>query len=269
MPAPVPVEQGEDLVVKGDDGDLRLRVLRPESARGIYLHLHGGGWVLGSAIDQEPLLWDLAVEAGITVVGLDYRLAPEHPHPAAIEDCVRAARWLAGDGGMQLGGGPLALGGRSAGAHLALLTALRLRDDAEGVAPICGMNLVYGVYDLTMTPSQRTTPDSGAGITRDTMRWFYDCFLPGVGVDGRRAADVSPLYADLQGLPPALFTVGTADLLRDDTLFLEARWRMAGSRAELDVYEGGLHGFTGYPISIARRAWSQQTEFLRSCFSHS
>jgi acetyl esterase/lipase len=236
-------------------------VLAPEgAATGVYLHVHGGGWTFGAADLQDERLWGIARDTGLVAVSVDYRLAPEHPYPAAPDDCEDAALWLLDGGAEQLGApARFTIGGESAGAHLSVVTLLRLRDRQAFAAA----NLVYGVFDLTHSPSSRRWGTRNLGLSTPQMRWFVDNFLPGMDAEARRAPDVSPLYADLRDLPPALFTVGTQDPLLDDTLFMHARWSAAGNEAVLRVYEEAAHGFNAYPIAIADRSLAEQRRFLR------
>ena len=266
FPAPVFLPQARDLQIPGRGGDIRLRVLAPTSGTptGAYLHLHGGGFVLGAADMQDTALQQLADATGLTAVSVDYRLAPEHPFPAGPDDCEDAAIWLLDRGAVTLGvPGRVAIGGESAGACLAALTLLRLRGRGHGGA-IAGANLMYGVYDQSMTPSQRLWGDRYLVLSTPLIRWFGDCFLPGWDLERRRDPSVSPLYADLHDLPPAIFTVGTLDPLLDDTMFMEARWRRAGNRAELHVVPDAVHGFTGYPLVVTAEATGRVAAFLRA-----
>ncbi len=241
-----------------DADGVRVRVLAPEEPRGVYLHLHGGGWTLGAADLQDESLNTIAASTGLAVASVEYRLAPEHPFPAGPDDCERAARWLVGGGHLELGAPPLfAIGGESAGAHLAVLTLLRLRETAAFAAA----NLVYGAYDLSGTPSRRRFTDALV-LTGAAMDWFTDNFLPGLDAEQRRRPDISPLYADLRDLPPALFSVGMLDPLLDDSLFMAARWQAAGNEAELRVYEEAVHGFNAFPIAVAKLANDAQLAFL-------
>ncbi|MDX1648657.1 MAG: alpha/beta hydrolase [Myxococcota bacterium] len=249
--------------IPGPSGDLRLRVLRPASeTRGVYLHLHGGGWTLGAEDQQDALLNGLARDAGLAVASLGYRLAPENPYPAAPDDCEAAALWLIEHAGRLLGSDRLLIGGESAGAHLAAVTLLRLRD-RHGEVPFLGANLVYGCYDLTLTPSARSWGERNLVLSTPIIEWFADHFVPDPTL--RRHPDVSPLHAALHGLPPALFTVGTLDPLVDDSLFMAARWEAAAGRAELAVHPGGVHGFTLFPTRLAEEAHRRQIAFIRSC----
>jgi acetyl esterase/lipase len=233
-------------------------VLAPEEPRGVYLHLHGGGWTIGAADIQDEWLHEIAQSTGLAVASAEYRLAPEHPFPAGPDDCETAARWLVGGGYEQVGAPPLfAIGGESAGAHLAVLTLLRLRD----AAPFVAANLVFGAYDLSGTPSRRRFTDALV-LPDSVMHWFTDNFLPGLDAEQRRAPEISPLYADLRDLPPALFSVGTLDPLLDDSLFMAARWLAAGNEAELRIYEEAVHGFNAYPIAVAKLANDSQLAFL-------
>jgi acetyl esterase/lipase len=243
--------------------EVGLRVIAPEGTpRGVYLHIHGGGWVLGSADQQDGMLERITDRAGLACVSVEYRLAPEHPYPAGPDDCEAAALWLAREAQAEFGTDRLVIGGESAGGHLSLATLLRLRD-RHGFTRFRGANLVYGAYDLGMTPSQRRFGDAERLVLRTVdMVQFYAAFLP-VGVD-RRDPDVSPLYADLRDMPPALLTVGTRDALLDDSLFLYARWLAAGNRAELAVYPGGAHGFTLFPFALADAANARIDAFLRA-----
>ena len=260
FPAPVMSGRARTIAIAGKDGrQIPLRIIAPPQPRGIYLHLHGGGWVLGGADLQDAMLERIADNTGQAVVAVEYRLAPEHPYPAGPDDCEAAAAWLVQNGGREFGADALTIGGESAGGHLTAATILRMRD-RHGYAGFRGANIVYGAFDLSMTPSQRLFGDTRLVLRTIDMQQFYDAFLPTVA--DRRAPDVSPLYADLKGLCPALFTVGTRDALLDDTLFMHARWVAAGNAAELAVYPGGAHGFTLFPNDLAKSAAARMDGFL-------
>ena len=224
-----PSEFAAERVIEGAGGPLRLRVLGPERPRAYYLHVHGGGWALGGADRQDQTLLRFARAAGVAVVAVDYRLAPEHPHPAAVDDCVVALRWLAA-----IGVPRLIVGGESSGAHLAALALLALRGCGE-LGAIAGANLAYGVYDVSMTPSARLWGNRRVVINTPDLAFLAAQYAPPAR---HRDPDVSPLYAGLTGMPPALFSCGTLDPLLDDTLFMAARWRAAGNPTELALYPG-------------------------------
>ncbi len=259
-PAP-PVDRAEDRAVAGPHGEARVRLIRPEGRdpAGVYLDIHGGGWAVGTARMSDRANLALVEKLGVATVSVDYRLAPEHPHPAGPDDCETAAVWLTENAAAEFGTERLLIGGGSAGAHLAVVTLLRLRD-RHGFTGFAGANLLYGPYDMTMTPSQRRATDSAGGLTRADIEAFGAMFIP-PGVDAADP-DVSPLNADLRGMPPALFTVGTLDPLLDDSLFMHARWLAAGNESELAAYAGGPHGFDAAPIAIAREATARVHAFL-------
>ncbi len=246
--------------IPGKGGDIELRIIAPQAPKGVYLHLHGGGWVFGSADGQDPLLERIADQTGQVVVSVEYRLAPEHPYPAAPDDCESAALWLVENAQAQFGTNLLTIGGESAGAHLAVVTILRMRE-RHGFTGFAGANLVFGAYDLRWTPSVRAYGDARNLVlrTRD-LKSFGECFLP----KGVNAADpdISPLFADLTDMPPALFSVGTDDALLDDSLFMHARWVAAGNKAELAIYPGGAHGFIAFPGELAACATAHIERFL-------
>jgi acetyl esterase/lipase len=236
-----------------------VRWFRPEVVNGVYLHLHGGGWMLGRAHDQDQRNEHIARSCGLAVVSVDYRLAPEHAYPAGPDDCEKVARWLVDNAARELGTDRIVIGGESAGAHLSVVTMLRLRDRL-GYRGFAGANLLFGAFDLSMTPSQRRWGDRNLVLSTPILDWFYDAFVP---AERRREPDVSPMYADLSSLPPALFTVGTADPLLDDSLFLHARWRAAGNAADLAIVPGAPHGFTAFPMPATVEATTRIDAFLR------
>lgn len=240
-----------------------VRVFTPETIEGVYLQIHGGGWVLGRAHHADVRNESIARAANLAVVSVDYRLAPEDPYPAGPDDCEAVAVWLSQRAAAEFGSEKLLIGGESAGGHLAAATLLRMRD-RHGFRGFRAANLVYGVFDLSMPPSQRNWGERNLVLSTPTMQWFYDHFVPEAR---RRDPDVSPLYADLRGLPPALFTVGTLDPLLDDSLFMYARWVAAGNQAEIAVYPGGPHGFNGFPTELARRANVRIDAFLRQALA--
>lgn len=267
FPPPVWLPQARDITIPARGGDLRLRVLSPATGApsGVYLHLHGGGWTFGAADMQDPALWSLVEATGMAAVSVDYRLAPEHPFPAGPDDCEDAALWLLDRGARELGAPErFTIGGESAGGHLAALTLLRLRDRHGVTGAFAGANLVYGAFDLSMTPSTRTWGDRNLVLSLPVMHWFNGNFLPGRSREDCRDPEISPLYASLDGMPPAIFTIGQLDPLLDDSLFMEARWRMAGARTELRVWPEAVHGFTLFPLRVAAAAEAAVFDFLRS-----
>lgn len=242
-------------------GPLRVRLFRPDRIEGVYLHIHGGGWTLGGTHHQDPRLQRLADRCSLAVMSIDYRLGPEHPYPEGPDDCEAAALWLVEEAQSEFGTNRLLIGGESAGAHLTAVTLIRLRD-RHGLRPFAGANLVYGSFDLRITPSARQWGDRLLVLNTPIVEWFAANFVP---LDKREDPDVSPLLADLAGMPPALFTVGTEDPLLDDTLFMHDRWVTAGNPAELAIYPGGSHGFDAFPLTIAATALDRMYDFLSRC----
>ncbi|MDJ0788622.1 MAG: alpha/beta hydrolase [Myxococcota bacterium] len=255
----VQLDHAEDREIPGPAGPIPLRVFRPETARGVFLHIHGGGWTLGAADQQDEALDALSRALSVAVVSVGYRLAPEHPHPAGADDCEAAALWLARNARAEFGSETLLIGGESAGAHLSVVTLLRLHD-RHGKTPFRAANLFYGCYDLGLTPSVRAWGERNLILSTPIIEWFADHFVPDRAARGD--PDVSPLYADLGGLPPALFTVGTWDPLVDDSLFMAARWEAAGGVARLAVEPGAIHAFNAFPTEQARRANERAHSFL-------
>jgi len=254
----VTVDEARVRKIPGPAGEIGVRVIAPDEPRGVYLHFHGGGWALGAAHHQDVPNQRIAQATGLAVVSVDYRLAPEDPYPAGPDDCEAAALWLVEHAQREFGTKRLVIGGESAGAHLSVATLLRLRD-RHGLAPFAAANLLFGAYDLSLTPSARRWGERNVVLSTPIIEWCIQHFVP---EPLRRHPDVSPLYADLAGLPPALLTVGTDDPLLDDSLFLHARWLAAGNQARLSVWPGGIHGFNAFPIPIAEKSNAEIAEFL-------
>lgn len=265
FPAPVFLEEATDIAIDGRGGRIPVRVVRPAGkAAGIYLHIHGGGWALGAHDMQDVALKSLADATGLVAASIGYRLAPEHPYPAGQDDCEDAVLHLLNHGEEVLDAPPrFAIGGESAGAHLSVTTLLRLRDRHGMGGAVTAANLVYGAYAMNGTPSQVLWGDRNLVLSGPIIDWFRNTYTPGMTMEQRRDPDISPLFARLDGMPRALFTVGMLDPLIDDTLFMSERWRVAGNEAEVAIYPEGVHAFNGYPTALGRKANAKQYEFLR------
>jgi len=252
VPAPPAGGVTVEHVVDGSRREVRLRISVPEDpeVRGVYLDIPGGGFYLGATADGDARNAALAESLGIAVVGVDHRLAPEDPWPAAPDDCEAAALWLVDQAGVRFGTTDLAIGGSSAGATLAMTTLLRLRDRGRAGA-FAGAALQFGTYDLSgQTPAGRLIADE----------YFLEAYLGHLA--DRTVPDVSPVFGDLRGLPPALLIVGASDVLLEDNLVMAARLCAAGGEVDLRVYPESPHGFTGHPTGMARAALRDRDSWL-------
>lgn len=231
-------------VAEAGGAHVPVRIFTPTDgpARGVFLDIHGGGFYMDSAARGDVRNRELADALRIAVVSVDYRLAPEHPWPAAPDDCEVAALWLAEHAAARFGSTRLAIGGRSAGATLALATLLRLRDKGAVDGFTCAA-LQFGTYDVSaQTPAGRRIADE----------YFIEAYVG--HVEDRTAPDISPVYGDLDGLPPTLLVVGSKDVLLEDNLAMAGRLSAAGNDVELRIYPESPHGFTGHPTAVARTA---------------
>jgi acetyl esterase/lipase len=245
--SPAPIE--ETLSTGGRSVPVRIHLPPGRQAAGVVLELHGGGFYLGSALASDRGNRDLADALGVVVVSVDYRLAPEHPWPAAPDDCETAARWLVEHARDRFGTSRLALTGFSAGATLAMTTLLRLRD--RGLDAVLAAVLQFGTYDLSArTPAGRLIADE----------YFLEAYA-GDAPD-RTDPDLSPIFADPAGLPPVLMVVGAADILLRDNLAMAAGLSAAGVDVDLRVYPESPHGFTGHPTPLAHAAREEVTTWL-------
>ncbi|HUS53588.1 MAG TPA: alpha/beta hydrolase [Thermohalobaculum sp.] len=263
FPEAGPREGSEWVTIPGAlGGPARVRLSLPDvEPRGTYLHIHGGGWTIGTPDLYDAHNQRIAEATGCRVASVQYRLAPEHPWPACAEDCEAAALWA-----LEEFDDPLLIGGESAGGHLSVVTLLRLRERGRA-GQVAGMVLNYGVYDLRLTPSMANWGERYLVLSTPVVDWFCGNLLP---FDAKSRVDrgdpaVSPLMADLAGLVPALFQIGTCDPLVDDTLFMSQRWQAACNRAELAIYPGGVHAFDMFDLAISHASRDRQDAFVNEC----
>ncbi len=240
---PLPdMAEARDFMIDGRHGPIHTRLLKPMDVdgNGCILYFHGGGFVLGSLETHHRLMRCLAVESRATVIAIDYRLAPEHPFPAPLEDCIAAVQWLQDKAtAIDLDPERLVLSGDSAGANLALATLLHLRD--AGAPLPSGGALFYGCYWSRLgTDSHQKYGGGRYRLSSKEMGWFWHHYL---GAHGRGDVYAEPMHADLTGLPPLFLNYGEVDPLADDTRELAARLDRAGVVHECRSYPGLVHGF--------------------------
>jgi len=232
----VPVASVEDTEIRG----VPVRIYLPESEGSlpVLVYFHGGGWVTGNLDLVDSPLRVLASQTPCAVVSVDYRLAPEHPFPAPLDDCYAVTEWVAANA-LSLGADParLAVGGDSAGGNLAAAVALEARRRA---AFDIGLQvLVYPVTDNDLGTRSYLAYSEGYGLTREGMRWFWNHYLP----DGNDPLACVLRAPDLSGLPPALVILAEFDVLFDEGKAYADRLREAGVQTDVMVCEGMIHGF--------------------------
>jgi acetyl esterase len=221
-----------DAALPGPAGEVPVRVYRSVGARGTIAYLHGGGWCVGTLHSYDTACRALAAAADATVVSVAYRLAPEHPFPAGLEDCLAAVRALAADGD-----GPLALAGDSAGGNLATVIARRLRGEVD----LRAQALIYPVTDAGLDTGSYREFAEGHGLSAAGMRRFWQLYLHGAD---SLAPDASPLRAeDLAGVAPALVLTAEEDVLRDEGEAYAEALAHAGVAVEHRRVPGTIHGF--------------------------
>lgn len=256
----------QELQVDGRSGSIGVRRYDPEAgpSGAALIWFHGGGWVIGSLDSHDVLCRDLAASTGVTVLSVDYRLAPEHPYPAAVHDAVDATVALcAGAVGPGVDPARIAVGGDSAGGHLAAVVARQLRD--LGGPPLAAQVLIYPLTDPAAAAGEHPSrEENGHGyvLSTDTVDFFTECFLPDPA--RRTEADASPLRVeDLSGLPPALVLTAELDPLRDEGEAYAAAMAAAGVEVTAERYDGAIHLFFQLSTTTAcRRAIDQVGSFL-------
>jgi acetyl esterase/lipase len=259
FPPAVKSPRAQALGIAGPAGPIELRVIAANDPRGLYFHIHGGGWSIGAPDQNDPLLERIADTIGLTTVSVKYRLAPENPYPAGPDDCEAAALWIAREGVKQFGATKLVIGGESAGGHLSAVTLLRLRDRHK-LTPFSVALMNYGCFDMNMTPSARNWGSEKLVLNTAGIEAFRKSFIP-AGADMSNP-DISPIFANLRELPAAIFSVGTRDPLIDDSLFMAPRWLSAGNAAELAIHPGACHGFLSLPNKQRNDAVARMKAFV-------
>ncbi len=262
---PTPVGRVEDRVLPGPEEDVRVRIYRPDGATGtgVLVYFHGGGWVIGDLDSHDETCRRLCSGAGVPVIAVDYRRAPETTYPGAVEDCYAAVRWAAEHAG-ELGADPgrIAVGGDSAGGNLAAAVALMARD--RGGPPLAFQLLIYPVTAADFDNASYRDNGEGYMLSRRGMQWFWDQYVP--DADQRREPYAAPLAADdLSGLPPALVQTAEYDPLRDEGEAYAAALEAAGVDVSAPRYDGLIHGFFGMQdaVAAARPALAEAVAALR------
>ncbi len=231
-----------------------VRILRPAGpCRGVYIDVHGGAWVLGNARMDDALNVEIARTCGVAVVSVDYRVLLNNAVMAALDDCETATAWALEAMATEFGADVLLMGGESAGSHLVASTLIRLRARGTDLSAIAGAVMFYGCYDLGGSPSLVAAGADTLVLHGSTLASALEKLMPHLTAQERRDPAISPLYADLRGLPPALFLVGDKDPLLDDTQLLATRWRDLNHNAEVVLAPEAPHAFNRLPTRMARK----------------
>jgi acetyl esterase/lipase len=254
----------DELLPASDGHEVSVRVFRPESSNGVpaLLYIHGGGFVVGGVDTEAAGSAVLARELGVVVVSVEYRLAPEHPYPAAVDDCMTALCWMHDQaGGLGIDSTRIGVLGQSAGGGLAAAVALRARD--EGGPPLCFQFLgIPELDDRLDTPSMRRFVDTPMwNRPSAVLSWQY--YLD--GLEGDIPCYAAPARAeDLAGLPTAYVSAMEFDPLRDEAIVYASRMLQAGVSVELHVYPGTFHGSSAIPhAAVSQRIHSEMFEAVR------
>jgi acetyl esterase len=249
-----PTLKVQDLYIPGSGGKIRIRVFKPDSVKAVVLDIHGGGFIAGRPENNDSLNDAIARICKVAVVSIDYRLAPENPFSAEVEDCDTVAAWLLQHGKTEFGSDKLLLTGLSAGANLAAHVLFFIRDNRNAIDRVLGVNFFYGGFDLSGSPSARMVTSHTLILDSTILFEIQDAAFKGKSREEMRSPEYSPMFANLKGLPPALFSVGTLDPLFDDNVFMADRWESAGNKTTLYVYPECTHAFSLFPTQIGKLA---------------
>lgn len=252
----------ENKIIRIPSGNIRLRIFKPEKPVGIVVDIHGGGWCIGNPDGTDVQNEQIARACQVVVISIDYKLAPENPIPNQINDCADVIRWVLQNAKTEFGVEKIILQGNSAGAHLAVSSALNVKQSGVLDRRIVGFNLLYGLYDLNKTPSLRQVSDNDLILNKHNVAQFWLNSVNLLNQKDLQNPTLSPLYANLKGLPPALFSVGSADALIDDNTFMTSRWQTAGNKAILDIYPECPHVFDTLPTKIAQMSRKRMNTWI-------
>lgn len=245
-------------------GKVRVRIFRPDTIKAVVMEIHGGGWCLGTLEGNDKQNDELARTCQVAVVSIDYRLTPENAYPACVDDCETVLAYLLNNSKSEFGTDKIILTGESAGAHLAVTALLRLKNKQVNIKNVRGLNLFYGVYDISQTPSSRQITSNSIMLTKNVLAQFYSWAFPNKNSEQLRDPSFSPLYDNLQNLPPAFFSVGALDPLLDDSKFMASRWESAGNKAILTVYPECPHNFNRFNTQMANIANAKVYDWINS-----
>jgi len=268
-PEPPELASIEPLTIPSPAGSIPARIYTPtrlRKANGLapgLVFFHGGGWVIGDLDSHDVVCRKLADEGELMVVSVDYRLAPEHKFPAAVDDAIASTKWIA-ENAKQFGidASRLMVGGDSAGGNLAAVVAIAARD-GNGPA-IAGQLLIYPATDFAMTHPSHSEPETSLLLTHSVIRWFSNHYLGDADINDWRA---SPARAKtLAGLPPAYVLTAGADPLRDEGDEYARRLKEAGVRVTYRTFPGQFHGFftMGKLLNQANIATSEISAWLKA-----
>ncbi|KAI1124902.1 acetyl esterase [Nemania abortiva] len=272
-PAKLPEAHDIRIPSREEGRDIPVRVYKPingQPSRGILLHVHGGGYVLGSHDTNDGLLKFYADTCQVTAMSVGYRLAPEHPWPAGREDCIDVAEHLVDRGVAEHGAPLLFLAGESAGANLSLVTALHLIRSRPAHA-LRGLVLPYGNYSVALGLPSMVSFNRPVLVYHASIQRFMDAYTPDMDNVQRRNPLLSPLFEDLRALaastltgklPPVLFLCGTNDPNLDDTVLMGLKWQASGSEAIVKIFPGAPHVFNVGDLDVAKEAFGYEAEFL-------
>jgi len=265
----VPIGKVEDVSIPGPGGEIPLRIYTPVAAGGgspALVFFHGGGWVIGDLDTHDALCRTLANESGARVIAVHYRLAPEHPYPAALEDCYAAVKWVEANASkLDIDANRIAVGGDSAGGHLAATVSLRAK--SEKSPHIAFQMLIYPVTDVPGRTGSYKSFAEGYFLELPTMEWFFKAYAAG---QDENDPLLVPLKApSLAGLPQAYVVTAGFDVLRDEGRAYAEALKAAGVETEYVNYDGMIHGFFNLQavLDVSREAVKTAAIALREALA--
>ncbi|KAI1327539.1 Alpha/Beta hydrolase protein [Xylariaceae sp. FL0255] len=277
MRAAAQVATARDITIpsrgRGGERDIPVRICTPSNgrlARGILLHIHGGGFVLNNHRQYDSVLAKYADGCQLMALSVGYRLAPEHPYPAATEDCIAVAEYLVEHGEERFGSKLRFIVGNSVGGCLGAVTVFSLTRSHPS-HKLAGVIFLSGQFDVTLGLPLPSTYDKPLLLNTTELQHFANAYTPGLMPKDRKRPDISPLYEDVttmaaaapaHALPPALFHIGMDDPFLDENILMTAKWQISGSEAVLRLYAGYPHGFDVLGGQPAAECDATNTQFL-------
>ena len=259
LPNQIKSKLAKNKIIQYNNLTVEIREFSIKDPKFIYLHIHGGGWCLGSADAQDQELLEISKSLHCTVISIEYRLAPENPYPAAIDDCEAITLWLINNNEKHYNCNQIVIGGESSGAQITTAVLLRLQKK-ELLSKIKCVNLIFGTFNSNLVPSEINNKNETLLLSFEMMKKFKNSYYQ--NNEDKSDEEISTIFGNLSDFPPAIFTVGTKDLLLDHSLAMYSKWLNFKNKAEIIIVPGADHAFIAFPCETTKAVKSEINRFI-------
>ena len=259
LPNQIKSKLAKNKIIQYNNLTVEIREFSIKDPKFIYLHIHGGGWCLGSADAQDQELLEISKSLHCTVISIEYRLAPENPYPAAVDDCEAVTLWLINNNKNLNNCNQIVMGGESAGAQIITAVLLRLQKK-DLLSKIKCVNLIFGTFNSNLVPSEIKNKNETLLLSFEMMNKFKNSYYQ--HNEDKSDEEISTIFGNFYNFPPAIFTVGTKDLLLDHSLAMYSQWLNFKNKAEIIIVPGADHAFIAFPCETTRAVKKEINQFI-------